>query len=190
MNTPVARGLLASLFVVAVCLAIWWFWTGGNNPASLGEAPTRELDLLESRGALNFHLPRLDGSEFELSSVHDKLVIVNFWASWCDPCVKEFPSMLKLVDQFKGRLLLVAVSADEKKEDAEKFVKAFAARGPGIEILWDPNYRVAHEFGTKKLPESYLLTREHHLNRKVVGLENWVTDDVVEYLQLLDSKTP
>lgn len=90
--------------------------------------------------------------------------------------------MLKLVDHYQGKLELVAISADEDKNEMLKFVRAFEGERPGVDLLWDPSMKVAKEFGTNKLPESYIIDSHRQLIRKVVGTENWYNQNVIDFM--------
>lgn len=161
-------GFLAVGFYTGWQYAKDYFYPGGDT------SPHLNLDLMETKGIPDFALKRLDGSEFKMSETRGKAVLLNFWASWCDPCVAEFPSLLKLIERFKGELILVAVSADEEQTDIETFMKAFKADSPWLEVLRDPKREVIEKmFGTKVLPESYVIDTKGKLVRKIVGVEDW-----------------
>ncbi len=125
--------------------------------------------------APNFSLKNLDGHTVELTHFKDKVVIVNFWASWCPPCVRELPSLLSLIEKFKGDVVLIAVSADEDENDLREFLKAnkISENLAAVHIVRDPTNQVASLYGTNKLPESYILRRQNRFHRKIEGLKNW-----------------
>ncbi len=137
---------------------------------------------------LGFQGRHLDGSEFTLSPDDRKLVIINFWASWCEPCTREFPSFLKLADKMPDQLTLVAVAEDSQKDDVSKFLNVFDGRRPNIEIVWDPSGQIARSFGTDQFPESYIFNKKRHLAKKVVGMTDWSSDEVIDYMRHLASE--
>lgn len=120
-----------------------------------------------------------------------KIVILNFWASWCEPCAEEFPSMLKLLKMHSKDLVIVAVSNDSAMSDIDTFCDAFALKGVnGLDILWDKNLKAAKAFQVGKLPESYIFGRDGKLLRKVVGTRNWANEDAISYFKMLTENQP
>lgn len=98
------------------------------------------------------------------------VTLVHFWASWCAPCVTEVPSIERLASDFSNhpdfRVLMVAVA--DQVEQVRTFLGPQAAQS----VLFDPNWRVAHRFGTKKLPETYLMVDGKSV-KKYIGATNW-----------------
>src|SRR5690606_28857729 len=106
-----------------------------------------------------FETQDITGKNINLVDFKNKVVIINFWASWCAPCEREFPSMIRLLKEFPDDLVLLAFSHDKNMEDLESFTKAFQVTDvPNFIVLWDKDRKLADEFGTKVLPESYLLS--------------------------------
>ena len=184
------KGAVGSLLLIAG--ALYWF-SRNEHRLPVHQAPEHYalINRMEREGVTPFQLPRVDGTPFDLKSVQGKVVILNFWASWCNPCVQEFPSLIQLVERFKGEIVLVAVSTDENKADMEAFLKAFGLPKPGIEILWDKDRAIANSYGVGKIPESFLIGRDMKLIRKVIGIDNWFTPDAVEFFaDLIEAKKP
>jgi thiol-disulfide isomerase/thioredoxin len=112
-------------------------------------------------------------------------VIVNFWASWCEPCAREIPSMLRLKDEFGGRLKIVAISADENLEEAERFIRTFELQSQkDILLLWDNEKKGQRHFGVQRLPESFLFKSDGSFSRKVIGVDQWYTPQSIEFVKL------
>ncbi|MCC6138401.1 MAG: TlpA family protein disulfide reductase [Bdellovibrionaceae bacterium] len=115
-----------------------------------------------------------------------KIVILNFWASWCEPCAEEFPSMLKLLKEYHENVVILAVSNDSAKGDIETFSKAFGLLGvDGMHLLWDKDLHAAKAFQVGKLPESYIFGRDGKLLRKIVGTRDWANADAMAYFKML-----
>ncbi len=110
---------------------------------------------------------------------------MNFWASWCNPCVEEFPSMVKLVKEFKGDVVILAISEDDQTDDIKVFTKAMGLPEPHFEVVWDKDKRSMKDYGVEKLPESFLVGRDGKLIRKVLGIDNWSSDDALAYFKML-----
>lgn len=178
------RKILGLIVAIALSVAMYFSWQHFKHRYSNQEIAKTNLLLseMEQKGIPAFELPNLKGEFFSSEQMRGKLVFINFWASWCDPCVREFPSMLSLVKHFKGELLLIAISNDENKEDMESFIKAFEADIPGVHILWDPERKVSELYGTYKLPETFMVGPDLKLIRKIVGIEKWYTPGSIEYI--------
>lgn len=132
-------------------------------------------------------LPDLDGKTVRLSDFRGQVVLVNFWATWCPPCVEEMPSLQKLQEVLGDKgLHVLAISVDDNLEDVEKFQKDLQVTLP---ILLDPGAKVAHSFATFKFPETYVVDREGKLAAKVIGPRDWVAPLVIhEFLGLLHAE--
>lgn len=182
---PFAKATVAVL-VFAALLYIGWakyyeFLTSGRRaPES-----ARILNQLEREGVPNIQLEDLDGNTVRLSDHYGKLVIVNFWASWCEPCVTEFPSLMKLIQHYDGEVVLFAISADYELEDIYTFLSAFGADSPHLKVMWDMEQETARRFGTFKLPESYIVGRSGQLIRKIAGVDDWSSAEAFEYFDML-----
>lgn len=179
------KGLLSVLVVSGV---LWGLWAKYAEVLERGQRPsegTQKLNKFEIEGVPDFKLLDLKGKEVSLSDFKDKAVIVNFWASWCDPCVQEFPSLLKLIAHFKGEVVIVAISADRTKKDIEDFLKVFKATDPNLVILWDKDQAVAKKFGTSVLPESYILGKNTRFIRKIAGIDDWYNPQAIHFFEEL-----
>lgn len=157
----------------------WEFLTRGMSPPP----STQMLSKMEKDGVPDFALPNLAGKNVHLSDYSGHIVIVNFWASWCAPCVKEFPSLKRLVEKMKGQVTVLAVSNDNQREDLESFLHAFGSTPDGFVVLWDKDRHVSEEYGSNELPESYILGPTHKLIRKISGVEDWDSSNAIEYFQ-------
>jgi thiol-disulfide isomerase/thioredoxin len=184
------KGFVAVL-IFAGLLYLGWvryeaFLTQGQRPPE----GTRILNEMEKTGVPDFSLNDLSGKVVTLSDYKDKIVIVNFWASWCEPCVKEFPSLIRLLNTYPNDLVLLAISADYTLEDLTGFTKAFKVeKVPNFLVMWDEKQTVAEKYGTAVLPESYIIGPNLKLIRKVAGVEEWDTPMAIEFFKhLIDEK--
>jgi thiol-disulfide isomerase/thioredoxin len=153
---------LILLFSAAIFYDSWHTHTGGD----LGAAPEEAFTTLEGQQYSSFQ------------ALEEPAIIVNFWATWCTPCLVELPSLLERVQEGKGRLALVAVSTDKSAAIVEEFLARWpGADAPHIYWVWDEGGRLAQAFGTVKVPESYILNAQRRLTRKVVGAYDWARAD-------------
>jgi thiol-disulfide isomerase/thioredoxin len=176
-------GAVGAALVIAAAVA---FYNSRVSATSIVKSPEHiaTLDQMEKVGVPQFEVQKLlkDGN-FKLEAVRGKVVLINFWASWCNPCVQEFPSMLKLMARFKDDLVLVAVSTDETKDEAVRFVKTLGVSGANAHLVWDPSRKVADQYGVQRIPESYVVGRDGKLIRKIVGVEDWAIPQSFEFFE-------
>ena len=182
--TAWTKGFIASAGFVLFSLILWALFGDKISPQKL-ETPVDSLNRLESEGAPDFELADFRGKKVRLFDYKGKIVILNFWATWCAPCVTEFPSMVKMAEILKDSVVLITVAADERKDDVEAFIRTFKGVAPNIVHLWDPTTNVAKKFGTEKLPETYIFKRDLKLAKKVVNSLDWTIPEVQEFLKKL-----
>lgn len=175
------RGLIA-VIVVAGILAVpiyfyWGFLTKGMRPPET----TQILNQLEKTGVPGFTLKSLDGKDVSVSDYKGKILLINVWATWCAPCVKEFPSLKRLVERFKGKLVVLAISHDREREDIDTFIKAFGGLPNDFVVVWDKEKITQKLLGVDALPETYILTPEQKLIRKIAGETTWDDGMAVQF---------
>lgn len=143
------------------------------------------IDQLEKEGVIDFKTKTIDGTEFHLSQFEGKLVILSFWASWCGPCVEEFPSMVSLLKQFPDKIVMVAVSSDYTQEDISVFLKSLniTEKLPNLFIAWDPDHLISAKYQIQKLPESFIFQKDLKLSRKVIGSIKWDDADAINFFK-------
>jgi peroxiredoxin len=112
------------------------------------------------RQQADFTLDDLNGAKWTLKSLGDKVVVVNFWATWCPPCRKEMPDLEKLYQQFKGRGLVVLAISDEDAGKVRPFVAQQKVTYP---ILLDPGRKVNELFQIEGIPKSFVYDRNGRL---------------------------
>jgi peroxiredoxin len=144
-------------------------------PSTSGlEAAMRELDLVKpsrAKAAEDFTLPALDGGTFRLADQRGKVVLVNFWATWCPPCLEEMPAMERLWRKHKDAgFVLVAVSVDTDPKKVAPFVTEYKLTFP---IALDPKMSVAERYGVRALPSSFILGKDGGLAALALGPRHW-----------------
>ncbi len=173
-------------FTAGALLVLVWLQFGGRRVLESGSRH-QKLDQMEERGVDDFELHDLDGSVFSLSDFKGKVIILNFWASWCNPCVEEFPSMIKLINHFSGEVVMLAVSNDSVEKEIRDFLKVFReeSKSPYLTVLWDHKKRVAKKYEVNRLPETFIIGKDLKLVRKVIGLTNWYNKETLTFFKYL-----
>jgi cytochrome c biogenesis protein CcmG/thiol:disulfide interchange protein DsbE len=139
------RSIIAIVVAVAiVALLTFGLLSKGNSRLAVGEsAPSPKLPKLDASG---------NGS---LTEYHGKWVLVNFWASWCEPCRDEAPDLEKFQQEHGGKnFTVVGIDTQDISDDGAKFAQEYGLSYP---LLHDGNGDNSHEFGTTGVPENYLL---------------------------------
>jgi peroxiredoxin len=139
--------------------------------------------------APEFTLPDLEGKLHGLADFRGRVVVLNFWATWCPPCIDEMPSLQRLHQALADRgIAVVAVSVDERFSDVPAFVQRFDLT---FSVLYDEGKKVSRKYQTFKYPETYILDREGRLKSKVVGPRDWAAPTVIrDIVDLLKDELP
>ncbi len=134
----------------------------------------------------DFDLVADNGSRVQLAGLRGKVVIVNFWATWCPPCIEELPSLDRFQRTFANRgVEVVAISVDE---DANLYHAFLRDHNLSMRTIRDPDKKVSASYGTFRYPESYITDREGRLVRKIAGPADWMSDGMVSVIQDIISK--
>jgi peroxiredoxin len=154
-----------SIFVLAVCGLLATACDRGSHPARIG-APAPAFTVSDGSASI------------DLASFRGHIVILNFWAAYCIPCIEEVPSLLALQRQMP-QVTVIAISQDE---DAAQYRQFLADYHVDLLTLRDPSLRIPHLYGTVKIPESYVIDRDGILRRKFVSAQDWTSPEIVDYL--------
>lgn len=122
--------------------------------------------------APEFSLADLKGNAVRLANLKGKVVFVNVWATWCEPCRQEMPSMQALYDTLAGAdFTMLAVNSDQSGRDVvEKFVEMYELRFP---VLPDPNLQVAGRYKVTGYPETFVIDRNGMIVAHEIGPRHW-----------------
>lgn len=134
--------------------------------------------------APDFALPALSGEEVRLADFRDKVILVNFWATWCGPCREEMPAMEQLWSRFKDEgLVILAISLDKgSRKRIETFIRKSGLTYP---ILLDPQDNVSKRYNLVGLPSSYLIGRNGKIRGKIMGPIDWTSPETVSFIESL-----
>lgn len=141
------------------------------------------LDLGIGSKAPEFTLKDQNGRRVNLSDYQGKAVFLNFWATWCPPCIDEMPAMETLNEKFRDRKFqMLAVSVDVNWNAIQDFYKQY---GLNIPTLLDPGRQVSSRYKVFKFPETYIIDRNGIIIHKKVGPERWADPQVLAWMDRL-----
>jgi cytochrome c biogenesis protein CcmG/thiol:disulfide interchange protein DsbE len=181
--------LPAALTVLAIgFVSVRFFSAAASTLASTRENACRSLTpdpipaALQNVEAPNFELPDAQGRMVSLRSQKGHPVAVNFWATWCPPCVEEVPSLEAMANTLEGTdLRLLAVSVDDDWDT----IRRFFVKGTKIGVLLDKSHNIPKTFGTTQYPETYFLDGQGHVRYYFANLRNWSKPEAVACLESL-----
>lgn len=108
--------------------------------------------------APDFTLNNLEGKPVSLTDFKGRVVLINFWASWCPPCKKEFPELHALAQEMAGKpFSLVAINLDKSQNRVEKFLEKFQPVSKTMTILLDPDQKTVAAYVARSMPSSFII---------------------------------
>lgn len=124
----------------------------------------------------------MDNQQLTLASLKGKVVLLNFWATWCPPCREEIPSMMKLNSFMAGKpFQMVCISVDEGgKKAVEDF---FKNSGFSLPTYFDPSGQAARSYGITGVPETFVIDKNGIVAKRVIGGLDWSSPEVVAFLE-------
>ena len=157
----------ASLSLAAIFLAVLSGCYSGTRPPRIGSnAP--DFTVQDSDRAVT------------LSQFRGQVVVLNFWATWCPPCVEEMPSLVEIQRRMKAKgITVVAVSMDVDQGAYNQFLKD---HNVNLLTVRDPNQKSNRLYGTFKFPESYIIDRNGVMRRKFIGAVDWTAPEITDFL--------
>jgi peroxiredoxin len=110
-----------------------------------------------------------------------KLLVLNFWASWCQPCLQEVPSLEVFNRQFAPEgVVVLGVSVDKNENLYRQFLKQFPVT---FQVARDPSWDIAANYGTFQLPETYIIDSSGKVVQKVIAAQNWMNPEFVQSIK-------
>lgn len=144
--------------LIVVLLAFSAYIAQAQGPAT--DKPADEGYVLKVNDkAADFSVQLLDGTSVTLSSLKSKVVLINFWATWCQPCMKEFNELpSQILSRFKDKdFVFLAISRGEEKKLVEKKMKELRKKGIDFNPGLDPDKSIWSLYGTAYIPKNFLL---------------------------------
>lgn len=137
--------------------------------------------------APDFAVKDLDGNPVQLSDFRGKLVVLNFWATWCPPCVIEWPQVAKLArrleDEGDDGVAVLAVSIDSEPEKIGPFLELMTLFESPVRVLWDETTKLHEQFGSEKIPDTYFIDEEGRVSAVFVNEREWGSPDALHCVE-------
>jgi len=115
-----------------------------------------------------------------LGQFKGQVVVLNFWATWCPPCIEEMPSLVRMQQHMQAKgVTVLAVSVDADESSYKRFL-----RDHGVNLLTvrDPDQKSNSLYGTSKFPETYIIDRNGIMRRKFIGAVDWTEPEIIDFL--------
>lgn len=165
-----------------------------ENGEPMAGKPGQLRDFLEMRHTRGFSkavLPDLNGKPVALNSFKGKLVLLDVWATWCEPCIRTMPAMHELQRHFnkdpKSKVHVISVSVDDNVKDVKKFMKRYGL-GEDFSTLIDPKQVIGDDVPLDVVPSFFVLDGQGNLVGFVRGFVDWTGPEVIAYLNKLADK--
>ena len=136
----------------------------------LGKDPRLIESPLVGKEAPSFVLQDLDGNTYDLEALRGKPVLINFWATWCQPCIYEHPFLIEAAKRYEGRVHFLGVIYNDEPSLIRRFVAQRGAWGP---TLIDPGTQTAIAYGVYGAPETFIIDPDGVIVEKVTSVVQW-----------------
>ncbi len=181
----------------------WVILTNQQDPQFANEGRQGTIDSFAENGdkqeqeaakrliAPNFDFTTISGEAGSLIEHQGKVILLHFWASWCAPCIIEFPDLLALAEKQKENLIVLAISTDQNSDDIEKFLKKIKINIPSNVLIIQDGYKAISQdlYQTIKLPETYVIDTQQGIVEKIIGPEeDWLSEKWVNKINSLAAK--
>lgn len=169
------ESLARRLQIAAVAVLAGLCWVVGTN------LQERVVDVGDK--APNFKITTDTGKSITRAEFGGKLLVLNFWATWCPPCVDEFPSLSAMAQEMKSKnIVVLGVSVDKNQQSYRQFLQRMS---PGFETTMDAEASISADYGTFKYPETYVIDSEGKVRMKFVGPRDWSDPQIKQQIESL-----
>lgn len=190
---PLLKFVIALTIILALCGTTYYLLDkkaglSGHNPST---AADQAIGLIDKQ-APDFSLPMKSGRQFVLKDNLGKGVILNFWATWCPPCIEEMPDLVKLAEQLKPQgIRVVAIAIDQDWKSVDEFlqnVPQLRETEKHLTLLLDPKADVAGLYYSSRYPETFMIRNDGVIDSKFVGAQPWLHESFKKYFDRLDTR--
>ncbi len=161
MKRFASAAAIVCVFLLAAC--------NSGRPPKIGEAAP-DFSIRDSERTV------------ALSQFRGKPLVLNFWATWCPPCIQEMPSLVQLQKMMGDKVVVLAISEDADDAAYKQFI-----RDHNIDLFTvrDARQSVNSLYGTFKFPETYVIDKDGVIRRKFIGAADWTSPEIIDYLNKL-----
>jgi peroxiredoxin len=133
--------------------------------------------------APDFSVVTEDGKTVTREDFGGKLLVLNFWASWCPPCISELPSLNEFAKEYKNQgVVVLGVSIDKNPNLYKRFLQQ---RQVAFETARDPEANISASYGTFQIPETYIIDRSGKVLEKVISDQNWMSPEFLQRVKTM-----
>jgi cytochrome c biogenesis protein CcmG/thiol:disulfide interchange protein DsbE len=133
--------------------------------------------------APDFAITTRNGSPITLKSVRGRVLVLNFWASWCAPCIAETPSLNEFQNALRqSGVIVLGISVDDDEPAYEHFLSRFKL---SFETGRDPGRRISSTYGTFQIPETYIIDKSGKIAAKIISSHNWMDSQTIQLVKSL-----
>lgn len=160
------------ILLIPACIALLMLSAcySGSRPPRIG-SPATEITVQDSDRTVR------------LNDFRGQVVVLNFWATWCPPCVEEMPSLVEMQRRLKAKgVTVIGVSVDVDQNAYNRFLKDHSVN---LLTVRDPGQKSANLYGTFKFPETYIIDRNGVMRRKFIGAVDWTEPEITDFLSKL-----
>jgi len=145
--------------------------------------PLHEIEVNVGDTAPHFNVTANDGEQVSVQEFNGKALLLNFWASWCEPCIEETPSLNTLARLLGPEgLVVLGISQDRSSAAYMDFIRN---QHIGFLTFRQPDQSIQHRYGTIQIPESYLIDRSGKIRAKFISSQDWIAPAVVGQIRAL-----
>lgn len=159
--------------IVAFMAALIWVVSGTlqQRVVSVGDS------------APDFQITADDGKKISRSDFGGRLLVLNFWATWCPPCIQEMPSLDAFQQRMRGKgVVVLGISVDKNERSYREFLRRAKV---SFITARDPEAEISSSYGTFKYPETYVIDREGKVLEKFIGPEDWLAPQLIARIEKL-----
>ncbi|MBW5290169.1 MAG: Mobile element protein [Candidatus Ruthia sp. Asou_11_S2] len=158
-------------------------WQRGSNENTNGLIGEPVLKLYKGKSNISLKLKSIDGQLLNIKDFDNQVILINFWASWCKPCVKEIPSLVRLQTILKDKpFKILTVNVGESKQEIDAFIKKVKFDLP---IMLDHSEQAVKDWGVYAYPSNFLLDKNGKIRYTYRGALEWDAKPIVKTIQSL-----
>jgi cytochrome c biogenesis protein CcmG, thiol:disulfide interchange protein DsbE len=168
--------LLMVAILVGAGLTFWL--DGSQSPTTQSVSPQITTEKMSGEEFPQFSFVDLQGKKYNSEDYKGKIIVLNFWATWCAPCIVEFPKLIKLAKD-NPDIVLIALSSDINDDKINQFLKKNPVTEKNFIVARDNKRKITTDiFKTYKLPETIIVAPSGLIVKKVLGDIDWNSDDI------------